>query len=424
MDSRGYLTEISKILSSRTYYSSAIIRAAISKQDGAKLVGGYSLLSEKEVTADREADYGKAVFVELSLRKKEFEEWLTRMINEQVASFKGLEVPTKGDFDAPSQVPENFVPSDYGFYPTEWGCNFFRYRMAAETGSLPGTLPVRSELPIYPDSQLALCDWLKVQLGFDVQNQFLFFLHNMESKIGQISLSPKTVGISITQGRGSFSNLKGKAYVQESFSGSYRPPLNKDLTFPDGKTEIALSFKPAFLYLTLLSVTGEIIDYRKFWPSYSSKPGLKFEVSPEEVERIVLQGENETVEFKRSLQNHHDIAETMVSFSNGKGGLIIVGVDDLCNIIGAADISDSTQTKIEERVRNFADELCDPPCQFTVTLLKVQGKDVLVLEVKEGPAKPFWLRNRGPMIRSGSNDRLMTRYETEQVFHKIAGPFP
>jgi len=246
----------------------------------------------------------------------------------------------------------------------------------------------------------------------------------MESKIGQISLSPKTVGISITQGRGSFSNLKGKAYVQESFSGSYRPPLNKDLTFPDGKTEIALSFKPAFLYLTLLSVTGEIIDYRKFWPSYSSKPGLKFEVSPEEVERIVLQGENETVEFKRSLQNHHDIAETMVSFSNGKGGLIIVGVDDLCNIIGAADISDSTQTKIEERVRNFADELCDPPCQFTVTLLKVQGKDVLVLEVKEGPAKPFWLRNRGPMIRSGSNDRLMTRYETEQVFHKIAGPFP
>src|SRR5207249_10544756 len=114
MDSRGYLTEISKILSSRTYYSSAIIRAAISKQDGAKLVGGYSLISEKEVTADREADYGKAVFVELSLRKKEVEEWLTRMINEQVGSFKGLEVPTKGDFDAPSQVPENFVPSEIG----------------------------------------------------------------------------------------------------------------------------------------------------------------------------------------------------------------------------------------------------------------------------------------------------------------------
>src|SRR5207247_11295577 len=97
----------------------------------------------------------------------------------------------------------------------------------------------------------------------------------------------------------------------------------------------------------------------------------------------------------------------MVSFYNGKGGLIIVGVDDLCNIIGAADISDSTQTKIEERVRNFADELCDAPCQFTVTLLKVHGQHVLVLEVKEGPAKPFWLRNRGPRMRSSSHHRLL-----------------
>jgi len=58
-----------------------------------------------------------------------------------------------------------------------------------------------------------------------------------------------------------------------------------------------------------------------------------------------------------------------------------------------------------------------------VTLLKVQGKDVLVLEVKEGSAKPYWLKNRGPMMRSGSNDRLMTRFEAEQVFRKLSGPF-
>jgi len=251
----------------------------------------------------------------------------------------------------------------------------------------------------------------------------MLFLPNTEAKIDQISLSPKTIGISVFKGRGSFSNLRGKAFVQESFSGSYKRPLNEDLTFPDGKAEIPLNFKPAFLFVTLLDSAGEMVDYRKFWPSYSSQPGLKFEVTPEEIERIVLQGENETVEFKRTLQNHHDVAETIVSFSNGKGGLILIGVDDQCNIVGASDLADANQTKIEERVRNFADELCDPPAKFAVTLLKVQGKDVLVLEVKEGSDKPYWLKNKGSMTRSGSNDRPTTRYEAQQMFHKPTGPF-
>jgi predicted HTH transcriptional regulator len=100
-----------------------------------------------------------------------------------------------------------------------------------------------------------------------------------------------------------------------------------------------------------------------------------------------------------------------------------VGVDDQCNIVGAPDLAGTSQTKIEERVRNFADELCDPPAHFTVTLLNVQGKDVLVLEVKEGSEKPYWLKNKGSMTRSGSNDRPTTRYEAQQMFHKPAGPF-
>lgn len=423
MDSRGHLIDIVKVLSSRSYYSSALIRAAISKEGETKLIGGYSILSEQPVTDRKRADYGKVVFVELSLGKKEFGEWLARLTNDQVASFDGLEVATKGDFEPPFQVPENFVSSDFGLFPAEWGCNYYRYRLNADQGSLPPFLPFRNDLPLYPDSQSALGDWLKVEPGRFDQGTFLVLLPNMEAKLDQISLSPKTVEISVLKGRGSLSNLRGKAFIQEAHSGSYRPPLNKDLTFSNAKTEIALNFKPGFLYVTLLSNTGEIIDYRKFWPAYSSRPGLRFEVTPEEIERIVLQGENETVEFKRSMQNHHDVAETMVSFSNGKGGLILVGVDDQCNIVGAADTGDSTSTKIEERVRNFADELCDPPSQFTVTLLKVQGKDVLVLEVKEGSAKPYWLKNKGPMTRSGSNDRLMTRFEAQEMFQKPAGPF-
>jgi hypothetical protein len=175
MDSRGNLSEIMKILSRRDYYSSALVRAAISKEGATKLYGGYAILSER-AGGLRRADYGRLVFVEVSLDKKEFTEWLTRMINEQVASFDDIEVPTKGDFDPPGQVPENFVPSDYGFFPAEWGCNFYRYRMNADVGSLPGVLPFRSELPLYPDSLLAQSTTgSKFSLDSTSRTSFCFF---------------------------------------------------------------------------------------------------------------------------------------------------------------------------------------------------------------------------------------------------------
>ena len=45
-------------------------------------------------------------------------------------------------------------------------------------------------------------------------------------------------------------------------------------------------------------------------------------------EQIFAQGENDRVEFKRSLSGEKEIIETIGAFLNHKGGMIIVGYDE------------------------------------------------------------------------------------------------
>ena len=46
------------------------------------------------------------------------------------------------------------------------------------------------------------------------------------------------------------------------------------------------------------------------------------------INEIISKGESETIEFKKSLSEWRKIIETASAFSNTKGGIILVGVDD------------------------------------------------------------------------------------------------
>jgi len=50
-------------------------------------------------------------------------------------------------------------------------------------------------------------------------------------------------------------------------------------------------------------------------------------------------------------------------------------------------------------------------------------KPVFVVEIPEGSAKPYWLKNHGPIIRTGLTDRVMSRIEAQQSFSTAKGPF-
>lgn len=49
---------------------------------------------------------------------------------------------------------------------------------------------------------------------------------------------------------------------------------------------------------------------------------------------LISKGESETIEFKKSLSGWKEIVETICAFSNAKGGIILVGVDDRGKVHG------------------------------------------------------------------------------------------
>jgi ATP-dependent DNA helicase RecG len=66
--------------------------------------------------------------------------------------------------------------------------------------------------------------------------------------------------------------------------------------------------------------------------------------------KIIAQGEGETLEFKSSFTK--EVVETIVAFSNTKGGKIILGCNDKKEIIGVA-LSDESIQKWTNEIKQF-----------------------------------------------------------------------
>ena len=69
-------------------------------------------------------------------------------------------------------------------------------------------------------------------------------------------------------------------------------------------------------------------------------------MNKQELNKIIRAGESQFIEFKANFDN--SVIETLVAFSNAKGGKIIIGVSDDYKIIGVKAGKESVQKWINE----------------------------------------------------------------------------
>ncbi|MGC8812716.1 MAG: helix-turn-helix domain-containing protein [Candidatus Aenigmatarchaeota archaeon] len=165
----------------------------------------------------------------------------------------------------------------------------------------------------------------------------------------------------------------------------------------------------------MITKEGEIIDYKEgtySWCSFYPSPGISIEPSQEFVESIIEEGENEHVEFKKEISNTKEFVESIVAFANKKGGIVLLGVDDNCSIVGATG-KDLDKDRIYDIVRDN----CEPMPKISIKRVKARGKKIVLINVKEGEDKPYVVKGKGPYIRVGSSDRIMTRIELDQIYN-------
>ncbi|WP_242919122.1 AlbA family DNA-binding domain-containing protein [Pontibacter liquoris] len=106
----------------------------------------------------------------------------------------------------------------------------------------------------------------------------------------------------------------------------------------------------------------------------------------EELERLILQGENDTLDFKQRVTQPEKIARTLVSFANTRGGRILIGVKDNGTISGI-DPEEEKHT-----LQQAADFYCDPPVLVHYEEIEIDDRMVLVVLVPESSQKPHYAK--------------------------------
>ncbi|MEA2054700.1 MAG: putative DNA binding domain-containing protein [Candidatus Thermoplasmatota archaeon] len=115
----------------------------------------------------------------------------------------------------------------------------------------------------------------------------------------------------------------------------------------------------------------------------------------------IEKGESETVEFKPSLSQTDKIMECVSAFSNTKGGIIVIGVTDKGEV-GGVDIGKKTIETLANRIKQNT----DPAIYPSISVENVEGKDIIVIEVKKSKTKPVFAFDKVYKRVGKSNQRV------------------
>lgn len=120
------------------------------------------------------------------------------------------------------------------------------------------------------------------------------------------------------------------------------------------------------------------------------------------------QPESRKLEFKREFPAKSNILKTIVAFANGAGGELILGIsNDDRKIIGIKE-----PLLLEEKISNLVYDAIHPTVSPYISILNVQGKELLIIQILSGSDKPYYIKSssveKGTYIRIGSTNRRAT----------------
>ena len=124
----------------------------------------------------------------------------------------------------------------------------------------------------------------------------------------------------------------------------------------------------------------------------------------------IKKGEGQEVEFKRSFQK--EVIASVVAFANAKGGKVFIGVSDDGEIIGVKLQKESLQDWI-----NQIKLATSPSVIPDISIEKVEGATIVIVEVKEYPIKPISYKNRY-LVRHANSNHVMSMEEIANEYLK------
>lgn len=109
---------------------------------------------------------------------------------------------------------------------------------------------------------------------------------------------------------------------------------------------------------------------------------MKQNAETDYIQQLIAEGEHVHQDFKFAISDARKIAKSLSAFANTEGGRLLVGVKDNGKIAGIR--SEEEIYMIEAAATMY----CRPPVVTENRVYRVEGKDVLEVQVKECDCKP------------------------------------
>ena len=126
-------------------------------------------------------------------------------------------------------------------------------------------------------------------------------------------------------------------------------------------------------------------------------------------QKIIGAAESTTIEWKKSLSVFHEILETISAFSNTEGGKIFIGISDDGEVLGV-QLGKGTIEDLANKIGQHTDPKVFPK----ISVKRVGGKDVIVIDVKES-RDHLVLADGLPYKRVGRTSPRMSKDEYERL---------
>jgi ATP-dependent DNA helicase RecG len=134
--------------------------------------------------------------------------------------------------------------------------------------------------------------------------------------------------------------------------------------------------------------------------------------SEHELLNHIAQGEGETLEFRRAIDNPESVAGEIVAFANSEGGTLWVGVEDNGEVVGV----DNTEG-VFQSLTNICRDRCIPPISPVIEQHTLSGQQVLLLEVRAelNRLKPYRTAGGRFYLRVGKDKKDATGRELVRI---------
>jgi ATP-dependent DNA helicase RecG len=126
--------------------------------------------------------------------------------------------------------------------------------------------------------------------------------------------------------------------------------------------------------------------------------------------------ESESVELKRSTAELKQALEDLCAFANTGMGTVYFGITDQGEAVGQ-QISDDTFKRVSSTILSSL----EPRLYPNIYREQIKGRDVLVVEVKNSPEKPYFYKGKA-YKRMGTTNAYLSRYEVEKYLYERENP--